>query len=749
MKSVGDTMHTRLIILFFAITAFQIASAQTPEKLYHSGDLDGCIKACTKLIDKKQELPMAYLYRAMAWSKKGDGGQCIESLLKSLNDISSYLLKDASGSLAAEYTIQIDSIHANCYAAIDEAIATGKTTGARKLSEQMLKMEVLPMHLYWSARIAAAEGDAYTATSTMNKAAKMVYLQWKSGLAPDPKNYLIFEALSALLADYNDLESAIEVAFRQRSVFPETDCSHLLRLLLSNKGIFLGGCHSDSIPMLFLTTLDSLETDCASAVAAARDSVWMTYFFDNYTLTGKQKVAFLEQRNMERADLIAAALLLQVEEKTKLYHSNGSTNAELPDDAVGSYTDIVARAAALGTPISPLPRLRQLARDGNYMAVARIYYPLHSLPSISSAMIAFGDSLQAVVLQQLRTIGYNRSLYLVSLVLPHSSKQEKEYGQIAGAYIAELLENDLFTEAGALLRQELSAHPEESYLHELYKEWVIADYRKNYIGTADDKLYDWTGDPAGCEAGTIPDVTYDMVLQRLNYIRRLAGLADSCVWNPEWNTACMEAALMMTVADDLDHRPPKSWKCYSELGARAAGMSNLSLGHGGVNALMGQVYDYGGSNTSAGHRRWILHPYRRVFGMGSTTNAMALWVLGGNNSTWKADEINFHRQTPVMWPPEHYVPEALMGYRWSFSLDGASFANCVVTVTHNGAPVTITVYEEDSGYGLNTLVWDIEDGLNGSEGDASRYTVDIQGVQVDGGKKRFTYNVIFIPADGQ
>ena len=47
-------------------------------------------------------------------------------------------------------------------------------------------------------------------------------------------------------------------------------------------------------------------------------------------------------------------------------------------------------------------------------------------------------------------------------------------------------------------------------------------------------------------------------------------------------------------------------------GQQAAGMSNLSLGYGGIPALLGQVYDSGSSNGSVGHRRWVLTPQKAV-----------------------------------------------------------------------------------------------------------------------------------------
>ena len=119
-------------------------------------------------------------------------------------------------------------------------------------------------------------------------------------------------------------------------------------------------------------------------------------------------------------------------------------------------------------------------------------------------------------------------------------------------------------------------------------------------------------------------------------------MPDSAVLLPEWNEKCQAAALMMHAEEHLSHQPGSNFQCFSKEGQQAAGMSNLSLGYGGIPALLGQVYDSGSSNGSVGHRRWVLTPYRRLYGMGSTDDAMVCGPLGKETPTLTVtSQINY------------------------------------------------------------------------------------------------------------
>jgi hypothetical protein len=163
---------------------------------------------------------------------------------------------------------------------------------------------------------------------------------------------------------------------------------------------------------------------------------------------------------------------------------------------------------------------------------------------------------------------------------------------------------------------------------------------------------------------------------------------------------------MMSANGNLNHAPPKHWKCYTAEGAGAAGASNLSLGHAFHDAIIGQMEDGGSGNTACGHRRWILNPKNTAFGHGSTTNSTSLYVFGTGNPKLRRT-VYFNEKQAVCWPSADYFPVNLIPDRWSFSLSGTEFENAKVSITLNGKALPVSIEPLSYGYGMNTLVWTI------------------------------------------
>lgn len=230
------------------------------------------------------------------------------------------------------------------------------------------------------------------------------------------------------------------------------------------------------------------------------------------------------------------------------------------------------------------------------------------------------------------------------------------------------------------------------------------------------------------------------ILERLKYYRRLAGVNDSCKLDIELNKKAQAAALMMEANQQLSHAPGKNWKCFNKEGALAASKSNLSLGYGSVDALTGQITDDGSGNQACGHRRWILNPLNSVFGVGSTEDAMCLYVIDTDLNQ------KFVKDTqPVMWPAADYFPLKLSPKRWSFSLAAADFSKSTVSVMKGKLNVQIKKESVFVGYALNTLVWQVM----GTQEAGQTYEVKISNVSVvnEKGKrvnKSFTYKVMLL-----
>lgn len=215
----------------------------------------------------------------------------------------------------------------------------------------------------------------------------------------------------------------------------------------------------------------------------------------------------------------------------------------------------------------------------------------------------------------------------------------------------------------------------------------------------------WTGNPATCNAGNTSQAYIDASFNLINYYRAMVEL-PTVSNDASKNDSSQKAALMMSVNNSLDHSPPPEWQCYTAAGASAAGSSNLALGAAGPRAIDLYIRDPGSFNTAVGHRRWILHPPRSSFGIGSvggaTRDANALWVFAGVTSRPPADI--------VAWPPRGFVPFRLVYPRWSFSLNsepGANYSSATVSMLENGVPITLAIVSNNTnGYGDNTLVWE-------------------------------------------
>ena len=156
----------------------------------------------------------------------------------------------------------------------------------------------------------------------------------------------------------------------------------------------------------------------------------------------------------------------------------------------------------------------------------------------------------------------------------------------------------------------------------------------------------------GCQEGRYSDEGHASSLQRLNEIRALADL-PAVETDPDLNADAQACALMMHVNRDLDHDPPERWRCYSEEGASAAGLSNLS-GQSSLGSMLAYMVDTG-SEDSLGHRRWILSNDLGPVGIGSTSEASCLTVIGGSGEAtreWTA------------WPPPGQIPRGALFDGW-------------------------------------------------------------------------------------
>lgn len=246
----------------------------------------------------------------------------------------------------------------------------------------------------------------------------------------------------------------------------------------------------------------------------------------------------------------------------------------------------------------------------------------------------------------------------------------------------------------------------------------------------------WDGSAAGCVAGAPSPTAQAATLSTVNYFRAQSGL-PSVTFDPGLSYGAQQAALMMTANNSLSHTPPGWWRCWTGPGADAAARSNLSLGTAGAQGVTAMMQDSGASNTPVGHRRWILDPTRTTMGAGSTSNALALQVMGASRARLDTN--------PVAWPSAGYFPRELEpGRRWSLSIPGADFSGASVTVTGpGGQQISTSRHAPVGGYADPTLVWEMNNLIEHGGLPDRTYRVTVNGIR-GWWSSSHTYNVTMI-----
>ncbi len=269
------------------------------------------------------------------------------------------------------------------------------------------------------------------------------------------------------------------------------------------------------------------------------------------------------------------------------------------------------------------------------------------------------------------------------------------------------------------------------------RQQVIDDYNNVYLKSAVSST-GWDGDVSNCKEGSVSDDTHEKVLQRINYFRKMVGLPADITFDDSWNTKCQKGALMMSANRSLSHYPPKSWKCYTDDGAKAAGKSNIALGTNSTRSITAFMNDYGNGNEACGHRRWIIYSRAKTMGHGSTSNSCVLWVIGGSGSA-PTDMPDF-----ISWPPKGYVPSPLIFGRWSLSVPSADFSNATVSMTdENGGKIEVSIISTKKGYGDNAIMW-VPSGIKKSEAVDIKYNITVAGVKLSGETKQYDYSVTIV-----
>ncbi len=258
---------------------------------------------------------------------------------------------------------------------------------------------------------------------------------------------------------------------------------------------------------------------------------------------------------------------------------------------------------------------------------------------------------------------------------------------------------------------------------------------RTYLDSIEDGAlvnHGWNGSASACRAGTDADSFTAATLESINWFRRMAGL-QVVVEDAAASRSAQNAALMMHAQGSLSHYPSSAWRCHTASGADSAGRSNLTLGVIGPRGVVGQIEDPGAGNEALGHRRWLLFPELTHVGVGNTSYASAIEVIGDFGPS-------VSRSDWVTWPPAGYVPDDVVFDRWSVSYAGGAvdFSRASATVTENGRPVSVTTYPVQNGFGDPTLGFEVS-GINPEAVGDVLYDVTVSNVIIDGKAQTHRY----------
>lgn len=268
-------------------------------------------------------------------------------------------------------------------------------------------------------------------------------------------------------------------------------------------------------------------------------------------------------------------------------------------------------------------------------------------------------------------------------------------------------------------------------------------------------------DIPGCRPGQHTQEVENQVLKSLNDIRalhRLPPVSYSVADEP----AALSAALMMVANTKLDHMPPATWLCFSELGALGARTSNLA---GGSNSPFltfrsndDHLIDFltevnNGIADNVGHRRWMLDPflnaiaYGRVAGHFNGTSggdAVALKLIGNSGPAPAAESFPKF----VAYPFENY-PAKLFDTKSLLSFAAivdptvksrnasVDYSKATIEVRQRASaalPISQIKYDSE-GYGLPNNLQFFVAGLQPN----LMYDVAIGNVMVGGEKVQYSY----------
>ena len=270
-------------------------------------------------------------------------------------------------------------------------------------------------------------------------------------------------------------------------------------------------------------------------------------------------------------------------------------------------------------------------------------------------------------------------------------------------------------------------------------------------------------------AGRVTDSALQAAADRLNALRRLAGLPEVAL-DAALNENAQYGAVIVAAMGALSHTPaqlPGMSGSFYENAYSATSSSNLSAGRTLTGAVDGFMDDSDASNIDRlGHRRWQLNPAmgKVGFGFASTDSGYRSYVAEKVfDASGRGCEYDF-----VAWPASGHFPNDLAAFRsataWSVTLNPQRYQ------TPAQSAITVTLTRENDGkswvfsgtnytpsasgdyFNVDTVGYGVPNCIVFRPGDAGSYeglyTVRIDGLKDHSGRPvaDFTYQVDFFNA---
>lgn len=308
-------------------------------------------------------------------------------------------------------------------------------------------------------------------------------------------------------------------------------------------------------------------------------------------------------------------------------------------------------------------------------------------------------------------------------------------------------------------------------LPKLSKDQITQLLTSNPLGYAGDAFATLPSTTAPYGAGEVSGAALMAALNRLNLLRRLAGL-NSVTLDSGLTGRAQHGAVLLAAVEELTHFPDQPGDMpgdFYDQGLNATSSCNIYMG---ANATLPQAVDAfmddsdGGNLPMLGHRRWMLSPTMGKTGLGFspsgkttgsyTYNFATLWAFDRSGSGGDYDFI--------AWPASGVFPASLFhkDQAWSVTLNPDKYAiprleNLTVTITrasdgfswtlsgaHGYQPADQGAYLslDQESYGVSNCI------IFRPQLDASRYdgvyTVTVAGLQTPSGLTAdFSYEVDF------